>query len=157
MQAESPDTLARAKGEVLERARRVRLMLFDVDGVLTDGRVIVVPGGFDGRQARAEVEVFNPGDNLWRILPPLCRPTSANSSVFLDHYLFLFGDFATPGEWLAYDLKKKSSETFALQYTPARQTAAVVHEGKIYIIGGRASNISNPLRTIQVFARRKKA
>jgi len=31
--------------EVLERARRVRLMLFDVDGVLTDGRLWYGPSG----------------------------------------------------------------------------------------------------------------
>jgi len=37
MQAESSDTLVRAK--------RVRLMLFDVDGVLTDGRLWYGPGG----------------------------------------------------------------------------------------------------------------
>lgn len=37
MQAESPDALARAK--------RVRLMLFDVDGVLTDGRLWYGPTG----------------------------------------------------------------------------------------------------------------
>ena len=37
MQAESPDALARAK--------RVRLMLFDVDGVLTDGRLWYGPSG----------------------------------------------------------------------------------------------------------------
>ena len=37
MQAESPDALARAK--------RVRLMLFDVDGVLTDGTLWYGPSG----------------------------------------------------------------------------------------------------------------
>jgi 3-deoxy-D-manno-octulosonate 8-phosphate phosphatase (KDO 8-P phosphatase) len=37
MPAESPDALARAK--------RVRLMLFDVDGVLTDGRLWYGPAG----------------------------------------------------------------------------------------------------------------
>jgi 3-deoxy-D-manno-octulosonate 8-phosphate phosphatase (KDO 8-P phosphatase) len=37
MQVESPDALARAK--------RVRLMLFDVDGVLTDGRLWYGPSG----------------------------------------------------------------------------------------------------------------
>ena len=126
------------------------------DGVLTDGRLIVVPGGFDGREARAEVQVFNPNDNLWRMLPPLCRPTSAHSLVFLDHYLFLFGDYESPGEWLAYDLVTKQSETFKLQYEPARHSAAVVHEGKIYVIGGKASSVSDPVSSIQVFALRKK-
>jgi 3-deoxy-D-manno-octulosonate 8-phosphate phosphatase (KDO 8-P phosphatase) len=45
MQAESPDALAGAKRDVQERARRVRLMLFDVDGVLTDGRLWYGPSG----------------------------------------------------------------------------------------------------------------
>lgn len=43
-----------ASADALERARRVRLMLFDVDGVLTDGRLWFGPGGetlkcFDAR------------------------------------------------------------------------------------------------------------
>ena len=38
MQAAAPDA-ERARREALERAKRVRLMLFDVDGVLTDGRL----------------------------------------------------------------------------------------------------------------------
>lgn len=34
-----------ASADALERARRVRLMIFDVDGVLTDGRLWYGPGG----------------------------------------------------------------------------------------------------------------
>ncbi|HVC10477.1 MAG TPA: phenylphosphate carboxylase subunit delta [Burkholderiales bacterium] len=34
-----------ASSDALERARRVRLMIFDVDGVLTDGRLWYGPGG----------------------------------------------------------------------------------------------------------------
>ena len=45
MQAESPDALDGAKRDALERAKRVRLMLFDVDGVLTDGRLWYGPSG----------------------------------------------------------------------------------------------------------------
>ena len=45
MQAESPDALASARRDVQERAQRVRLMLFDVDGVLTDGRLWYGPSG----------------------------------------------------------------------------------------------------------------
>jgi 3-deoxy-D-manno-octulosonate 8-phosphate phosphatase (KDO 8-P phosphatase) len=45
MQAESSEALARAGREALERARRVRLMLFDVDGVLTDGKLWYGPSG----------------------------------------------------------------------------------------------------------------
>lgn len=45
MPAESPEALARAQRDVLERAQRVRLMLFDVDGVLTDGKLWYGPTG----------------------------------------------------------------------------------------------------------------
>ena len=45
MKAESADALDGANRDVLERARRVRLMLFDVDGVLTDGRLWYGPSG----------------------------------------------------------------------------------------------------------------
>ncbi len=128
----------------------------ETEAVLVDGRVIVVPGGYDGKAASSAVEVFDPQARLWRFLPPLCRPTSAHSLVFLGDYLFLFGHDALPGELVAYDLKAKTSEAFTLQYRPARNTAAVVHEDKIYVIGGQASSVSDPLNTIQVFALRKK-
>lgn len=35
--------------DVAERARVVRLVVLDADGVLTDGRLYVAPGGHDGR------------------------------------------------------------------------------------------------------------
>jgi 3-deoxy-D-manno-octulosonate 8-phosphate phosphatase (KDO 8-P phosphatase) len=35
--------------EILERARRVRLVLMDVDGVLTDGKVYMLSDGSEGR------------------------------------------------------------------------------------------------------------
>ena len=58
MQYLAPDALA--------RARRVRLVIFDVDGVLTDGRLWYGPGGeelkafhaFDGHGAAREVCEF---------------------------------------------------------------------------------------------------
>ncbi len=44
-----------ASSDALERARRVRLMIFDVDGVLTDGRLWYGPGG-------EELKVFHSFD-----------------------------------------------------------------------------------------------
>jgi len=37
--------MAQVSADALERARRLRLMVFDVDGVLTDGRLWFGPGG----------------------------------------------------------------------------------------------------------------
>ena len=45
MSDNASDALRRAKRTALERAKRVRLMLFDVDGVLTDGKLWYGPGG----------------------------------------------------------------------------------------------------------------
>ncbi len=45
MLAAAPDAPDEAKRVALDRARRVRLMLFDVDGVLTDGRLWYGPAG----------------------------------------------------------------------------------------------------------------
>jgi hypothetical protein len=125
-------------------------------GAVVDGGFIVVSGGYDLTKSRDEVEVFNPRANTWRTIAKLCQPSSSHSLVFLDHYLFLFGSYDSPGELIAYDLMAKRSETFTLQYKPARHTAAVVHEGKIYVIGGKVSRVSGALNYIQVFAPPKK-
>ena len=37
-----------------ERARRVRLILFDVDGVLTDGKIWTLPLGLHGKDLRTQ-------------------------------------------------------------------------------------------------------
>jgi 3-deoxy-D-manno-octulosonate 8-phosphate phosphatase (KDO 8-P phosphatase) len=37
-------------GDLDERARRVRLLLFDVDGVLTDGKILLHPDGTESKQ-----------------------------------------------------------------------------------------------------------
>lgn len=44
-----------------DRARRVRVLLFDVDGVLTDGSIIVMPGA-DGKAV--EVKAFSAHDGM---------------------------------------------------------------------------------------------
>ncbi|HET7537631.1 MAG TPA: hypothetical protein VFJ90_14320 [Candidatus Didemnitutus sp.] len=122
------------------------------DAVVVTGPFIVVPGGYDGQNARTEVEAFNPSTQTWATVPPLCRATSAQTSAFLGHYLFLFGDYEHPNEILAYDLATKRSETFTLQYHRARHGAAAVHDGKIYVFGGRERKEVEPIDTIQVFA-----
>ena len=121
-----------------------------------DGGFIIVPGGYNGRVALDVVDVFNPRQGTWRNLPPLCHPVSAHSLAFLGHYLFLFGNYDSPEELIAYDLFSKESASFTLDYKSARHTAAVVHEGKIYVMGGKVYRSSEALDYIQVFTLRKK-
>ena len=47
--------------DATERARRVELILMDVDGVLTDGRILLVP---DGRGGTHEVKMFDVQDGV---------------------------------------------------------------------------------------------
>ena len=49
-----------------ERARRVKVIVFDVDGVLTDGRLLFVPTGKDanGEPTAVEVKGFSAHDGL---------------------------------------------------------------------------------------------
>lgn len=121
-------------------------------GAVVSGPFIVVPGGYNGTRALDAVEAYNPRENAWIILPALCRTSSAHATVFMGNYLFLFGNYEAPGELIAYDLRTKKSATFTLQYQPARHGAAVVLDGKIYVIGGRMTKLAEPLDRIQVFA-----
>lgn len=55
-----------SRDEINERARRVRLLLLDCDGVLTDGRIIMLPAGtetkiFDVKDGHAIVMMHRTG------------------------------------------------------------------------------------------------
>jgi hypothetical protein len=127
------------------------------DGAIVDGGFIVVAGGYDGFISSDAVYSFELRTGTWRTNTPLCRSTSAHSVAFLGNYLYLFGDYTAPELLLAYNLKTKESETFTLGYSAARHTAAVVADGRIFIIGGTAGKNLPMLRTIQVFAPAKTA
>ena len=124
----------------------------ETPATLVDGPFIVVPGGYNGIRELDVVEAFDPRTDAWIVLPKLCRPVSAHSLVFLGHFLFLFGNYEAPDELVAYDLVTKESETFTLQYKPARHTASVVVNGKIYVIGGKVAKDTEVLDDIQIFA-----
>ncbi len=48
-----------------ERARRVELILMDVDGVMTDGRIILIPNLIPSQQGEPqEVKMFDVGDGV---------------------------------------------------------------------------------------------
>lgn len=124
----------------------------DAAAVAVDGGFIIVPGGYDlAKGALNVVEVLDPRENAWRELPPLVRRMSAHSLAFLGRHLFLFGDYETPGEILAYDLRSRKSEVFTLGYRAARHAAALAHRGRIYVIGGRETKEAAPLDIIQIF------
>ena len=93
---------------------------------------ILVPGGHRGTAPVANVELFVPRENLWRILPPLAQPLSMHSAVFAGHHVYLFGRAGT----VAYDLVAKASRYYPFEYAPARLTAAVLCQGRIYVLGG---------------------
>jgi 3-deoxy-D-manno-octulosonate 8-phosphate phosphatase (KDO 8-P phosphatase) len=47
-----------------ERARRIKVLLFDVDGVLTDGSITLIPDGSDDKLSGTEVKSFSAHDGM---------------------------------------------------------------------------------------------
>jgi hypothetical protein len=126
--------------------------------------MIIVPGGY-ARPATSvgvkTVEAYLPGKNQWVSLPDLAQPVSAHSAALLGNSLFLFGNYDPPDTILAYDLVTHASTIFKDGFKPASHTAAVAHDGLIYVIGGIGAGDPNPFRgtdtrlvldDIQVFA-----
>lgn len=121
------------------------------DAVVLGESRIVCTGGFTGSGKLDTVLVFDVATQAWSNLSALERPTSAHSTVFLDKYLFLFGDYDRPDEILVYNLRDYSSAIFTLRYTAARHAAAVANATRIFVIGGKRSINAESLDTIQVF------
>ncbi len=142
----------------------------ETTGVLVTGPSIVLAGGSDPARVHREdaaqgldyndqsldqVVAFNPRDGIWRGQPPLHRGVSGHSLAFLGHYLFVFGARNAEKELIAYDLKTKGSESFTLGYKEASLSAAVVHDEKILVIGGKDAS-DGATDYIQIFALRRK-
>jgi hypothetical protein len=126
----------------------------ETDAVLVEGPRFLIAGGFDGRDARAEVEWYDPRAGTWETLPPLCRSASAHSLAALGSQVYVFGHYDAPEQCLAYDLRTQRSQAVTPPYKGARHTAVMVHQEKIYVIGGRGSESPEAFDLIQVFARR---
>jgi hypothetical protein len=117
--------------------------------------MIVAAGGYNGTAKVANVEVLDPRSGQWHILPPLCEPISGNSVAMLGHHLFLLGDFDDLGQIVAYDLRAKTSEAFNLRFLRTRHTAALAHEGRIYVLGGKLETMTT-FDYVQVFEQPKR-
>lgn len=117
----------------------------------TVGDFILVPGGFDRNNKRAEVEMFVPSENAWKTLPPISPAVSAHSVAHLGKWLFLFGDYDNLGQVLAYDLPTRQTSRISPGYKDARHTAAITHGNQIYVIGGNVFGDGLEREYIQVY------
>lgn len=118
---------------------------------ITVGKELLVPAGFRGNTELSLIEVFAPGETVWKALPPLARPMSAFSLVNLDQYLFFFGDYGNVDLVLAYDLRTRQTVPVTAKFEGYRHTAAVVSGGKIFVIGGNNDTAGHASDLIQVF------
>jgi len=121
------------------------------DCVFVPGHFLVAIGGYTGQHARKEVCVYDLLDDAWSRLPDMDQDLSAHASVWSGSRIFCFGSYRSPEEILVYDLKSRSKETFTLRYTAARHAVALEHEGKLYVVGGKASSDGEPLALVQEF------
>lgn len=118
---------------------------------VVDGFVIFL-GGYGGKQAGRTIEVFNPREGFWRRLPDLSEDVNPSSTVWAGRYLFLFGDQGRRSRQLVYDLQAKQLVPYPLALPDSDFAAAVLHRGRIYVVGGASLRLHNTTDAIQVFA-----
>jgi hypothetical protein len=119
---------------------------------VTVGNFILAAGGFTGDRAVATVESLDPQAGEWRVLPGLSRGISANSAVFMQRFLFLFGDYDKPASLLAYDLSTRGSQEISTNFKGVRHSSAIAVHDLIYVIGGNTLEPGGESDLIQVFA-----
>ena len=118
---------------------------------LVDGFVMVL-GGYRGTRPLRTVEVFNPREKVWRRLPDLPHTVNPSATVWAGHYLFLFGDQGVHTRQLVYDLRSKQLVPYPLELPDSDFAAALLHAGKIYLVGGADLRRHFTSDGIQIFA-----
>lgn len=119
---------------------------------VTVDRLLVVAGGRVGDRGLRAVEIFDPDQRAWKFLPPLEHAAAGHALVRFDHHLFLFGGYDTPKRIMAYDLAARTSSVFRAGLSPVSHATAIVHAGRIYVIGGKPNSVDNETDLVQVFA-----
>lgn len=117
---------------------------------MVDGFVLFL-GGFGGNRLLRTVEVFNPWDGSWKRLQDLAEPLNPSAMVWSGAYLLLFGDQNARHRQLAYDLRTKQLASYPLPLPDADFAAALMHRGKIYVVGGASLRFHQASPGIQVF------
>ncbi len=92
----------------------------------------------------SRVEVFDTQSRMVTQVAPLPYPTRVNAAVYLDGKIYVMG--GGHRDWETNDMKRSSlmavydvaTNTWSLAppMPTARETAAVKHDGKIYVVGG---------------------
>ncbi|MFI5336138.1 MAG: Kelch repeat-containing protein [Opitutales bacterium] len=147
-----PATDAWSEGNPMPTPRETRAAV-----VVND--CIIVAGGHRTPNVSSglrTVECYLPARDDWRDLPDLGQPVGAHSAAVLDDRLFLFGNFDPADQITSYDLTTHVTTLLRDGFTPASQTAAVAHQGMIYVVGGtggggRHRNDNDAIDAIQVF------
>jgi hypothetical protein len=121
------------------------------------GDFIVAPAGYAANAAVAKVEMFVPAETQWKALPDLRQRVSACAVGFLGEDLFLFGDYGSLGQVLAYNLRDRSSRAIKPGFDGVRHAAAVVVGRRIYIIGGTRDQDNVAVDLVQVFELRDRS
>lgn len=118
---------------------------------VVDGFVVFL-GGYGTAEAGRTTEVFNPREGIWRRLPSLAEPVNPSATVWAGKYLFLFGDQDRRTRQLVFDLHKKELVPYPLGLPDSDFAAALLHQNKIYVVGGANLRLHDTTAAIQVFS-----
>lgn len=119
------------------------------------GQFVLVAGGRSQGNKLKTVEMLVPSENVWKKLPDLGMGVFGSSMVHAGQWLFFFGDIDEDDLVLAYDLPTRKTFRVKCGFAGSTYGAAVAHENRIYLIGGRSFPLGNrggsERGTIQVF------
>lgn len=87
----------------------------------------------------------------WQTLTPPPHPLSAGSAVLRQQAIYVFGDFSQLDSVLRYDIQHDQWQSLALPFVGRYDSAAVLLNGVIYVIGGSRDYAGTPLDLIEAF------
>ncbi|HLA80106.1 MAG TPA: kelch repeat-containing protein [Thermoleophilia bacterium] len=126
---------------------------------MVDGILYVVGGFNDAGFTLPTVEAYNPVTDTWTTKAPMPTPRLALALAVVNRAIYALGGLfdAPPTTRLflqtveAYDPLTDTWTTKAQMPTPRFGLAAGIINEKIYVVGGKESDSSNPLATVSVY------
>ncbi len=109
---------------------------------VTVGQFVLVLGGYGSGGKLKTVEMFVPQEGGWKKLPDLTTSVESHSAAFLGSWIFLFGDNERSDQILAYELKSRKTLRLPPGTSHMSYSAAISHDGLIYVVGGAATSES---------------
>lgn len=112
---------------------------------------IYVIGGYDGENAHAITQVYDPRTDRWTFGPPPPRRLSAHAAAAIGDRIFCFGDYQVQTSLLALDIGAGEWREPDLSFLARRHVRAVTVGNRIVVAGGNQSSVAPAVDAIESY------